>query len=511
MRNSRSIHAVAVAAAVLVGAATCGAATPASSGVAAAAGKAPSTPAGRAHSVASRSRNAVAETSATLPDGTPTAIHKIKHVIVIMQENRSFDDYFGTYPGADGIPAANGQFTVCVPDPVTEGCDKPYNNPSSTDVGGCHSYPCAEAVLDGGKMDGFVASAEQFGYPTDVMGYEDAREIPNYWAYAKNYTLDDHFFASSLSWSLPQHLYLVSGWSALCSTTQASSCVNNIDGPYAPAGEQKGVSQALATGTSDIHSSWTDITDLLYTHHVTWRYYIENGTKVDCFDGDLATCPPSASDYQTPGIWDPLPIFSDVQADNQISNVTPLGSYLASAKNGTLPTVSWIEPSVPNSEHPELGAPGQATNLGGIHEGQAYVTKLINAAESGPEWDSTAIFLTWDEWGGFYDNVVPPTVDGNGYGLRVPSLIISPYAKKGHIDNQTLSDDAYLKFIEDDFLGGARLDPATDGRPDPRPDVRENESILGNVADDFNFNQTPSAPLILPLNPAPGPASTPGG
>ena len=94
---------------------------------------------------------------------------------------------------------------------------------------------------------------------------------------------------------------------------------------------------------------------------------------------------------------------------------------------------------------------------------------------NGPEWKSTAIFVAWDDWGGFYDHVPPPTVDQNGYGLRVPGLVISPYAKRGYIDHQTLSFDAYAKFIEDDFLDGQRLDPKTDGRPDPRPDVRENE------------------------------------
>src|SRR5437660_8708133 len=117
------------------------------------------------------------------------------------------------------------------------------------------------------------------------------------------------------------------------------------------------------------------------------------------------------------------------------------------------------------------------------------------------DWHSTAIFLTWDDWGGFYDHVVPPTVDGLGYGFRVPSMVISPYAKNGYIDHQTLSFDAYLKFIEDDFLGGQRLNPRTDGRPDRRPDVRENANQLGNIVNDFNFNQTPRTPLILPVHP----------
>ncbi len=96
------------------------------------------------------------------------------------------------------------------------------------------------------------------------------------------------------------------------------------------------------------------------------------------------------------------------------------------------------------------------------------MTAVINAAMEGPDWDSTAIFLQWDDWGGFYDGVVPPPVDQNGYGLRVPAMVISPYAKQGSVDHQVLSSDAYLKFIEDDFLGGSRLNPKTDGRWDPR-------------------------------------------
>jgi phospholipase C len=117
------------------------------------------------------------------------------------------------------------------------------------------------------------------------------------------------------------------------------------------------------------------------------------------------------------------------------------------------------------------------------------------------DWSSTAIFLAWDDWGGFYDHVKPPKVDAQGYGLRVPALVISPYAKRGYIDHQVLSSDAYLKFIEDDFLHGARLDPRTDGRPDSRTVVREDVKILGNLAKDFNFAQRPRRPILLPLHP----------
>jgi phospholipase C len=153
--------------------------------------------------------------------------------------------------------------------------------------------------------------------------------------------------------------------------------------------------------------------------------------------------------------------------------------------------VSWVTPSQAVSEHP----PSLVTT------GQAYVTRLINTIMAGPDWNSTAIFLAWDDWGGFYDHVRPPRVDGAGYGLRVPSLVISPYARTGYVDHQVLSSDAYLKFIEDDFLGGQRVNPRTDGRPDSRPDVRENAKILGNLALDFDFSQKPRPPLLLPQHP----------
>jgi phospholipase C len=136
-----------------------------------------------------------------------------------------------------------------------------------------------------------------------------------------------------------------------------------------------------------------------------------------------------------------------------------------------------------------------------VSAGQSYVTALINAVMKGPNWKDCAIFLSWDDWGGFYDHVVPVKVDVNGYGLRVPGLVISPYARFGFIDHQTLSFDAYVKFIEDDFLGGQRLDPRTDGRPDPRPGVREDQAQLGDLTKDFDFRQRPRSPIILPEKP----------
>ncbi|MCW2909931.1 MAG: hypothetical protein JWL68_4720 [Actinomycetia bacterium] len=441
------------------------------------------------------------------PAGTyvvPPGIHKIKHVIVVTQENRSFDSYFGTYPGADGIPMSHGVPTVCVPHPAG-GCTRPYRDRADVNGGGPHGEPNAVADVGGGTMDGFIRQRDAahqtcrvpndpacvVGATPDVMGYHTGAEIPNYWTYARDFVLNDHMFEPVKSWSLPDHLYMVSAWSARCRNRSPHSCVNDIVGPYKNHQFGKAVQQELATGQTSIDLAWTDITWLLYTHHVSWRSYVQNGAQPDCGNDSAETCAPVRQNARTPGIWNPLPMFGDVQHDHQAGDIQPLGSYFSAAAAGRLPAVSWITPSAPDSEHPPAS----------VHQGQAYVTSIVNAAMKSPDWKSTAIFLSWDDWGGFYDHVVPPRVDRNGYGLRVPAMVISPYARKGYIDHQTLSSDAYLKFIEDDFLGGARLDPATDGRADPRPDVRENSPDLGTMTQDFNFSQPPRAPVLLATNP----------
>jgi phospholipase C len=443
--------------------------------------------------------------------GVLTGIHKIRHVIIITQENRSFDSYFGTYPGADGIPMRHGKPTACVPDP-TGPCVRPFHDTADINGGGPHGEANAVADVDGGRMDGFMKQslhsqktcrfqndpACRVGAANGVMGYHTAAEIPNYWAYAKNFVLTDHMFEAVKSWSLPDHLWLVSAWSALCKTRSPMSCVSDIQMNHNGQQIDRAVAKVMSGNTSVTPSvspatnlAWTDITWLLHAQHVSWAYYIEAGTQPDCANNGAVACKPVKQDAGTPGIWNPLPLFEDVQQDRQVSNVQGLRFYFAAAKKGTLPEVSWITPSQPNSEHPP----------GSVHQGQAYVTAVINAAMKSPDWNSTAIFLSWDDWGGFYDHVKPPQVDQNGYGLRVPGIVISPYAKKGYIDHQVLSSDAYLKFIEDDFLGGARLNPKTDGRPDSRPDVRENAPILADLTNAFDFSQPPRAPMLLPTNP----------
>jgi phospholipase C len=436
------------------------------------------------------------------------AIRHIRHVIVIMQENRSFDSYFGTFPGADGIPMRNGGPAVCVPDPASGACVKPYHDAHDRNGGGPHSRGSAIADVDGGKMDGFIKLVEQAriachdpddpacvsGGTPDVMGYHDGGDIPNYWEYAQAFVLQDRMFEPNASWSLPEHLFQVSEWSARCTRhDDPFSCTNALGLPGMPPdffGEENGGGKITKSRPDPIYA-WTDLTYLLHKSHVSWGYYVVEGTEPDCEDDEAEDCLPVKQNAKTPGIWNPLPYFDTVKNDGELANIQSVQVFMQRAKAGTLPAVSWVVPSGDVSEHPP--------DL--ISRGQTFVTSLVNAVMSGPNWKDCAIFLAWDDWGGFYDHVVPVRVDENGYGLRVPAIVISPFARKGFIDHQTLSFDAYVKFVEDDFLGGQRLDPKRDGRPDPRPMVREEAPQLGDLRGDFDFNQPARAPLMLPEHP----------
>ncbi|MCL4448248.1 MAG: phospholipase [Actinobacteria bacterium] len=454
----------------------------------------------------------------TTQTGLATSIHKIRHIVVIFQENRSFDSYFGTYPGADGIPMNNGIPSVCIPDPVRSACIRPYPDHANINVDGPHDAIASQMDTNNGKMNGFIFSDQKLSNiecnnndplapgcgeaarADEIVGYHTQSDIPNYWAYAQHFVLQDHMFEPIHSWSFPSHLYLVSAWSASCAKKNSpSSCSSALDFP------------PLANRSDPTPYAWTDITWLLNRYHVSWSWYLDNGyqplrgsgvawpasqhsgsqhlgaVQTEGYPGVRATI----NKHGVPLIWNVIPGFTDVHQDHQLGNVSQLTNFFIAAKNGSLPSISWVLPNGYDSEHPPSP----------VSVGQSYVTNIVNAVMKSPDWNSTAIFITWDDWGGFYDNVVPPQVDTLGYGIRVPGLVISAYAKPGYIDHQTLSFDAYLKFIEDDFMGGARLNPKTDGRADPRPDVRENAPILGNLVNDFNFNQKPLPPLILPVNP----------
>ncbi len=435
--------------------------------------------------------------SPTMPTGH--GINKIEHLIFVVQENRSFDHYFGTYPGADGLATnPDGSFADCIPNTFQGGaCVGPYISESIDFDGGPHAHADSVRDVNGGKMDGFIASLKPRpdycwtvpdqpkcpaligpeGQP-DVMSTLPRDRIPNYWAYADRFTLQDAMFAPTDSWTLPSHLFLVSGWSAYCSdTTDPMSCTSDLS--------LKG--DRRWNYGDDPKYAWTDITWLLDRNDVSWASYVGNDT---CWLHP--PCPePERRGFETSYQRNVLPGFTSFWNGERTSgvqdNTLPVNDYLAGAASGDLPSVSWILPTAVTSEHPH----GPST----IQTGMAFVTRLVNAAMQGPDWNSTAVIVTWDDWGGFYDHVVPPRVDRNGYGLRVPALVISPWAKPGYIDHTTLSFDSYLRLIEDRFLDGQRLDPATDGRPDSRPTVRERLANPMRAA--FDFNQEPLPPLVL--------------
>jgi phospholipase C len=427
-------------------------------------------------------------------------LRTLQHLIFIVQENRSFDHYFGTFPGADGIPRnADGSFDVCVPNPFQGGrCAKPYVSDQVKFDGGPHTHRAAVADINGGAMNGFIdtlsantdpcwtdrhaPSCEGVVGPSgqpDVMATLTAAQIPNYWTYAKRFALQDHMYAPVDSWTLPSHLFLLSAWSAYCpDPTNPMSCRSDID--------LTGHDHRWDYGEPPIYA-WTDITWLLDRARVSWATYVGNATcwqHPPCED-------PEGRRYATAYNRNVLPGFTSFwdgeRRDGVKDNVRPVDDYLQAASDGSLPSVSWVFPTSATSEHP--------TSPSTTRTGMAYVTRLINAVMQGPEWESTAIFLTWDDWGGFYDHVVPPRIDGNGYGLRVPGIVISPWVRPGTVQHTTLSFDSYLRLIEDRFLGGQRLDPATDGRPDRRPTVREREA--NPIQGVFDFHRRPLDPLVL--------------
>ncbi|HLJ48573.1 MAG TPA: alkaline phosphatase family protein [Bryobacteraceae bacterium] len=385
----------------------------------------------------------LAPTAPPLP--VPPGLEKIEHFVFIMQENRSFDHYFGTYPGAQGIPPG-----VCLPAPNGGPCVAPYHDSNNTNQGGGHIWKSAMNALNDGLMDGYISEAIGSS-PGDVMGWHDYREIPNYWNYAKLYVLQDRLFASVNSYSLPTHLYMLA----------------------ATSGGYTGDNQLIPRSFN-----FPEITELLSSGKVDWRYYVVHGSAPGKEDGVEVD-----QDEHTFSYWNPLPAFPAVMSDpERSSRLTNADQFYVDAQRGTLPQVSWVIPSDAQSEHPTAG----------VREGMSYVTGLVNAVMQGPNWNSTAIFISWDDWGGFYDHVVPPKVDEFGLGIRVPGLVISPYARQNYVDHKTYSFESWLKIVEERFGISSMT-------------ARDNSA--SDMSDAFDFTQSPRPPIVLDPNGAAYPPS----
>jgi len=398
--------------------------------------------------------------SSPAPTSIPTTasgLNKIEHFVFIMQENRSFDSYFGTYPGANGIPQG-----ISFTDPHDGTTVAPYHDTNDVNLGGPHGWDNAQADINNGKMDGFLNQAYKGlnangtalnpsntpGHnPKDVMSYHDYHEIPNYWNYARLYVLQDAMFESVASYSLPAHLYMLA----------------------AQSGGYTGYKQ-----TQPSTYNFPEITELLTSGQIDWKYYVTSGKLPDTEDEHVVGS--QSAEEQNPDkytFWNPLPAFPAVQNDPaQRSRLQGTSQFYKDAAAGKLPQVSWVIPSSAVSEHPPAG----------VEEGMAYVTGLVNAIMKGPDWNSTAIFISWDDWGGFYDHVSPPKIDQYGLGIRVPGLVISPYARENYIDHNTYSFESWLKIVEERF--------------DVHPMTARDTNAL-DMLDAFDFTQQPRAPVIL--------------
>lgn len=291
-----------------------------------------------------------------------------------------------------------------------------------------------EAVA-GGQLNRH-ASQPPSGPPPDwvknTLSYYDWHQIPNYWEYARRYTLCDDFFSSLEGPSEPNHLYTVAA--------QSGGMVNN---PPPNIAGQDGV------------FTFPTMCDLLQKSHISWKYYDEK---------------PNPHKHS---LWNPLPGFKQFQDDPALmSHLVSLNEFYQDAKNGTLPQVCWIVPTAVDSEHPPADAA----------RGMWHVTGIINAIMQSPAWKDTAIILTWDDYGGFYDHVTPPAVDEYGFGPRVPALIISPYARPGYISHTQYDFTSPLKLIEEQF----------DLMPLTARDQKAND-----LRDCFDFHQKPLAPEVI--------------
>ena len=372
-------------------------------------------------------------------------ITKIQHIVFIVKENRTFDNYFGTFPGAEG--ATSGVISTGQTIPLGRTPDK-----TPHDIG--HSWTEALRAIDGGKMDKFDLIFGGNNPPGQFLAYTQLTEadIPNYFMYARNFVLGDHMFSSLTGPSFPNHLYTVGATSA--------GAINNPMNTGAKWG-----CDADAGGTVEVMDNSGTITnqppcfdfqtlaDGLQAAGISWRYYAPTKGQVGY-------------------IWSALDAVKHIrQGPLWASNVLPDSQFVTDAQNGNLPAVSWLVTGA-NSEHPPSSS----------CQGENWTVQQLNALMQGANWNSSAVFITWDDFGGFYDHMPPPKADAFGFGPRVPLLIISPFAKKGLISHTNYEFSSFLAFAEKRF----KLQPLT-----------ARDTLANDTTDSFDFTQQPLPPLIL--------------
>ena len=351
----------------------------------------------------------------------------IQHIVVIVQENRTFDNLFMGFPGADTQNFGfdhNGNIVVLQPVPLYE----PYDL--------SHAPTAFFTEYDNGKLDGFDLEPSASPNKDYAYQYTQQSDVQPYWQMAQHYTLGDEMFATNHGPSFPAHQYLIAG--------QAGYDDNPTSTPWGCDNHTFDIAPICYT--------YQTLADEMDRAHVSWKYYSSGGNNVNALS-----------------IWQPYEAISQVRFGRDWTNgdIAKANSFFTDVSNGRLPQVAWVSPSGANSDHPG----GSADN------GPAWVASLVNAIGQSNYWQSTAIIIVWDDWGGWFDHVPPQQVDGNGYGFRVPLIIVSPFAQQGYVSHVHHEFGSILKFTEEQF------NLPSLGTVDARSD---------DLSDCFNFSHGPA-------------------
>ena len=377
-----------------------------------------------------------------------TSTSPIKHIIFIVKENRTYDNYFGKYPGADGTTVGKGlKGTQTITIPLHSAPDvQPH------DI--THGFNAGILSIDGGKMDGFNTILDG----TDLSGYDqfDRSGIPNYWAYADHYVLSDRFFTSMYGPTTPEHLYTIAA--------QDNGIVDNPQNIHTPTGvpemcdDPAEYAPAFDKGLTDAQIKqikyWEDH---VQQHYPLYVYKIANfwHHQKMCFNikvlpDELTRAGVSWRYYgDKDEIYNAMQAIKHVRFGPEWKNVVPPDDFLTDLQHGDLPSVSWINPPASDNEHPGGGV--------SVCTGENWTVDYVNTIMRSKYWPDTAIVIVWDDFGGFYDHVTPPHFDVLGLGPRTPALIISPWTRTGssadggYIDHTLYEFSSVLRLIENTF------------------------------------------------------------
>jgi phospholipase C len=422
--------------------------------------------------------------------GEPLTHKKLTHVIVIIQENRSFENLFAGYPGANApmsgcasptpIPSTSPSpsptpSTSPTPSPTPTATPSPITCPAG-DVQVAlqqdtfqknpdlrHDWTSSMVDWNHGQMDGFSAFGLIHG-ANAAYAYMERSETQPYWTMAQQYVLADEMFPTEFGGSFTGHLTLIAGTDDIKLPSHAEVDFPNAapDDCDAPPGTQSSYVSGnpfrrlhLFQGGFPCFDQFNTIAQVLDNAQISWKIYATRVLRA--------------------GFWEPFEAIKYVRYGNDwpADISAPQTNVLSDASGGTLSSVSWVTPSKPDSDHPQDHS----------DKGPSWVTSVVNAIGTSKYWSSSAIIVVWDDWGGFYDNAPPPQLDYRGLGIRVPCLIISPYAKKGYVSHVQYEFGSILRFIEETYhLSAGSIGPTSQGYTDAR---------ANSLDDAFDFNQKP--------------------